>query len=468
MRLIILLLALLLFLSGCGGIGVRSEGLSGMSSFDGVSDAYPGARALSLFAAQELANRYPPARTLVALSKTNTPFGQDLEQALRAQGFSVMPDGSAGIPVAYTLDLIKDQVPATCYLQIKSPEGAFGTARPLSMLAYVEPAATRALESRGLDEPTVTSLPGQVSSSPAERPASPVEPLPSSAAATRKVKVRCKAQGYAKSYKLDVGDFCRWNHLQPDDRLTPGQTVIIAAQPHAVAAPAEASNHTKDRDPKPVEAKIPEQVQVLPPDVTAAKVKLISAENKPSAEAPKSEAPATDPTVRAALEDVAKAAPGLESKAEAIKAPSATAPAQVAEPASFKGAESAPAKRVESVQEPSAKNFKEDVKVEAGEQATRIVTKEFVVDGPESPVEIPAPWQIHPGSLRGQVQSWATRAQYTVVWRASRDLAMESSASFDGSFVDAIGHLFFSLHRSGHSFRVKVYQRSNVLEVTED
>lgn len=72
-----------------------------------------------------------------------------------------------------------------------------------------------------------------------------------------------------------------------------------------------------------------------------------------------------------------------------------------------------------------------------------------------------------PGSLQNQLDSWAERAGYQLVWKSSSDLDMEAHASFKGTFVGVIQQLFTGLHKSGHPLRVTLYQNNNVIEVSE-
>jgi len=86
-----------------------------------------------------------------------------------------------------------------------------------------------------------------------------------------------------------------------------------------------------------------------------------------------------------------------------------------------------------------------------------------------APSAVPAPsWISEPGSLHSQLDSWAIKAQYQLVWKAKHDFELEARAKFDGDFVGAIKQLFSGLHRGGNPLRVTVYQGNNVVEVAED
>ena len=75
-------------------------------------------------------------------------------------------------------------------------------------------------------------------------------------------------------------------------------------------------------------------------------------------------------------------------------------------------------------------------------------------------------WNLHEGSLRHQLQNWAKKAGYQVIWNTSADLEMQASSEFSGSFTDAVTQLFDGLRREGFPFYVTLYS-NKVLEVTE-
>lgn len=80
--------------------------------------------------------------------------------------------------------------------------------------------------------------------------------------------------------------------------------------------------------------------------------------------------------------------------------------------------------------------------------------------------EIPASdWNIEPGGLRAQLNAWASRAGYQLVWKAGHDYDMESHAAFQGEFPEAVKKLFSGLQRAGYALRVTLYKGNNVMEV---
>lgn len=127
-----LLVTLLVLPAGC--VRQRTADLGGGTAFDGVSADYPGdALILAHTAAEELSRRLPPARTTLVLDKADSPFGRDLESALRSQGFSIASSDASGIQVTYTLDMLRDETPPTCYLRVRTSDGSvFGSLRVLT------------------------------------------------------------------------------------------------------------------------------------------------------------------------------------------------------------------------------------------------------------------------------------------------------------------------------------------------
>ncbi len=86
----------------------------------------------------------------------------------------------------------------------------------------------------------------------------------------------------------------------------------------------------------------------------------------------------------------------------------------------------------------------------------------------EAPSSLQQPWVITRGQmLRIQMEAWATAAGYSLVWNASNDYEMKSSATFNGSFIDAVKGLFTALQANGLALRVTIYQGNNVIEISE-
>lgn len=89
-------------------------------------------------------------------------------------------------------------------------------------------------------------------------------------------------------------------------------------------------------------------------------------------------------------------------------------------------------------------------------------------DGLATPLALPQAWQVSPGLLRGQLESWAAVAGYQVVWKVSRDYHMQTNATFNGTFVEALQQLFNGMQKLGNSFKVTVYHGNRVVVVSEE
>lgn len=432
----ILLLLLAMQLQGCV-MQTRHVDNGGMPTYDGVSDTYPGdAQSLAAMAAEELARRYPPGRTTLTLAKTKSTFGQELDTTLRAQGFLISaPDSPAGIRVGYTLDVIRDETSPTCYLQVRTSDGeSFGTVRPLTMASlspridapFVKSPTSSLLESLPLlDEPTVPK-PSQVQvhpdrlmkgSGPGAKPGSEPPTVPAHDAGVP-VRSKSTAARIAKRNKVPVAEFCRLNNLKPDTVLEAGRLVYLRGPASPATAQAVPPASSGDRPSKPLVSTKPAPAPTpvaLPTPVLAPTPVAKPAEASPDA------AKTVDPTPISAGNPVPASAPAV--------------PVAPASPVQEALAELAPSQG----------------------------------NSDAAPSAVPAPsWIIEPGSLHSQLDSWAIKAQYQLVWKAKHDFELEARAKFDGDFVGAIKQLFAGLHRGGNPLRVTVYQGNNVVEVAED
>ena len=115
---------LALFLSPVISAGCASRSLKPLNSF--VADDYP-ATAVTTLADQTtltLAAKYPPGHTIIYLNQSDNPkdeLGVALEQALRAKGFSVVPENNENaLTVAYVLDRIDEEL---WYLRLTVSDG---------------------------------------------------------------------------------------------------------------------------------------------------------------------------------------------------------------------------------------------------------------------------------------------------------------------------------------------------------
>ncbi len=76
-------------------------------------------------------------------------------------------------------------------------------------------------------------------------------------------------------------------------------------------------------------------------------------------------------------------------------------------------------------------------------------------------------WTLSPGSLHDQVEAWALRAGWKLVWQADTDLAMEAAADFAGSFPEVVRALFEGLHENGAPYQARLFHGNRVLQVED-
>ena len=95
---------------------------------------------------------------------------------------------------------------------------------------------------------------------------------------------------------------------------------------------------------------------------------------------------------------------------------------------------------------------------------TQAQTHALALAQPAAPSEY---WQIAPGSLRMQLESWAGRKGITLVWKPDTDLELETGALFEGSFESAVRTLFEGLKATGSPYAARLYHGNNVL-IVED
>lgn len=374
----------------CSGCVLHSKA---GTSFDGLGTQYE-ARPLAERTAQEIRQRYSPARTTIALDRTEGPFGDSLEQALRTQGFAV---GSSGTAISYTVDVYEDGTPPIGYVQLRLPEGqflSFSYELEAPIWSTVNP--TPVVEPSPLAEndlPPASTMPvvGHVPTPPANQasaertmaaPAASATPLP-----VHTVHHTATATQVAKRNNIPVAAFCRWNDVSPSQTLPTGYRVHLRQPAHT---------------PTPEFIPIVQSAPSPPPQNTA----------------PVASATATIPNSQPLLQPV-------------------------------------PAVQQEILPSPN-----QDIRQHDADAKDEI-----------SPASVPnsAPtWLITPGNLQAQVSAWAARGNYQLIWKTQNDFEMETQASFQGDFMDAIRQLFMGLQRSGHALRVTLYQGNNVLEVSEE
>ncbi|WP_129349088.1 toxin co-regulated pilus biosynthesis Q family protein [Solidesulfovibrio carbinolicus] len=479
-----LLVVLILLLPGCATMRGSRVDTGGMTAYDGVSVDYPGdAQALAASAAEEMAHRYPPARTTLTLIKTDSTFGQDLETALRGQGFPIAAPGASGVRVAYTLDVIREETPPTCYLRVQTSDGvAFGTLHALTG----EPRQTKGenslpesalSNSASAPEPhPLNDLPPAVATTPQPTPEMPSK-LERKGATSRErngisVRVTSSAAKIAKRNRISVDKFCRLNNVAPDAIIPAGRRVLLQ-EPHESwagimplpeAARADSSSEVRQTKFTPSQAtKDTPRAATILPAVAIKQPEAASIPAKTSFKVPADSLPAVPPAASSPVSRLIEVA--AYSPVAPQAAPATAAAATPQQPTPLPGpaplsppAPSVPDRTTTQVTEPQSSG-----------PGSAAPVAETPASPPPSPPTPPEPgWNVSPGSLHSQLGHWAMRAHYQLIWKAQHDFDLEARADFEGDFETAIKQLFAGLHRSGHALRVTLYRGNNVLEVAED
>ena len=479
-----LLVVLILLLPGCATMRGSRIDTGGMTAYDGVSADYPGdAQALAASAAKEMAHRYPPARTTLALVKTESTFGQDLETALREQGFPIAAPDASGVRVAYTLDVIREETPHTCYLRVRTSDGvAFGTLHaltgdPRQTKGESFPPESAPSDSASAPKPhPLNDLPPAVATNPRPTPVMSSK-LERKGVASRErggilVRVKSSAAKIAKRNRIPVEEFCRLNNVAPDAIIPVGQRVLLhephgpaaALTPLPVAARADSPSEIRQAKFTPIQNTTDEPVPAtIQPAVAVNQVKGPPAPVKASVLVPAASSPAAAPAASSPASRLIEVAAYSPAATQVVPANSATATSQ--QPISLLGpapisppAPCGPDYTTAPATEPQASG-----------PVSAVPPAQTPASPPPSPPTPPAPrWNSSPGSLHSPLGHGAMLAHYQLIWKAQHDFELEARADFEGDFETAIKQLFAGLHRGGHALRVTLYRGNNVLEVAED
>lgn len=427
MKRLFVLAVLLASLSGCALRGVHE--VAGVRTADALSETYPAdAERFAAQAALELSRRYPAGQTGLSLVTVPGMFGSALEGNLRGYGFAILPAESvSGVKVGYLIDEVAGELMPTGYLQIATSDGtSFSMVRkllgglpsasapqapvlPTPVSAPEEPVPGTPVvqpETRSPAAPAVaqTALHEPTASAP-QKAAAPTPP--SSPKGSRASDGKMMPIITAVRTIIPVG----WQYSIQGTELRQAQVPYPNNIPWRKAlmeiATATDSSVTIDGQKKLVTF-TPKGMQPVPATAQPTVVVPVAQES---------------PAVTSALND---AAAQTKSAAAAPETPPADAPKIEATP------------------------------VPATSPAVTIVAEPML---PE--------WLLTPGSLHVQLERWAGRASYQLVWNADTDLDMQSRASFRGNFVAAITQLFEGLHAAGFPLRATLYPANNVLEVSD-
>ena len=411
----------LLLLTGCAAFPFHgSREVSGVQTTDALSETWPAdAERFASQAALELSRRYPAGQTGLSLVTVPGQFGTSLEDQLRGHGFAIFPsDSSSGLRIGYVLDEIIGEITPTGYLQIRTSDGtAFSMIRKL-MGGLPSTTAAPAASVSAPEEP----VPGTPVVTP---PARTPEPAP----AVKEVSLP-----EAPQTPVPQTPTAHKEKTSGDSRMMPIITAVRTVIPVKWQYSIQGTELRQKQVPYP--QNVPWRKALM--DIATAtdstvdinaKAKLVTFTPKGMSSAPalaNSAAPSQpeSPVVATALADAA--------------ATSKSAPATTNTP------ETPATPKVEATSIPAS-------------PAVTIVAE---------PVSLPE-WHLSQGSLRTQLDVWASRASWQLIWNADTDLDMQASASFRGNFVAAVTQLFEGLHAAGFPLRATFYPSNNVLEVSD-
>ena len=411
----------LLLLTGCAAFPFHgSREVSGVQTADALSETWPAdAERFASQAALELSRRYPAGQTGLSLVTVPGQFGTSLEDQLRGHGFAIFPsDSSSGLRIGYVLDEIIGEITPTGYLQIRTSDGtAFSMIRKL-MGGLPSTTAAPAASVSAPEEP----VPGTPVVTP---PARTPEPAP----AVKEVPLPETPQT-----PVPQTPTAHKEKTSGDSRMMPIITAVRTVIPVKWQYSIQGTELRQKQVPYP--QNVPWRKALM--DIATAtdstvdinaKAKLVTFTPKRMSSAPalaNSAAPSQpeSPVVATALADAA--------------ATSKSAPATTNTP------ETPATPKVEATSIPAS-------------PAVTIVAE---------PVSLPE-WHLSQGSLRTQLDVWASRASWQLIWNADTDLDMQASASFRGNFVAAVTQLFEGLHAAGFPLRATFYPSNNVLEVSD-
>ena len=414
----------LLLLTGCAAFPFHgSREVSGVQTADALSETWPAdAERFASQAALELSRRYPAGQTGLSLVTVPGQFGTSLEDQLRGHGFAIFPsDSSSGVKIGYVLDEIIGEITPTGYLQIRTSDGtAFSMIRKL-MGGLPSTTAAPAASVSAPEEP----VPGTPVVTP---PAHTPEPAPAVKEAPLPEVPQTPVPQTPTPHKEEP------SRASGDSRMMPIITAVRTVIPVKWQYSIQGTELRQKQVPYP--QNVPWRKALM--DIATAtdstvdinaKARLVTFTPKGTPSAPalaNSTAPSQpeSPLVATALADAA--------------ATSKSAPATTNTP------ETPATPKVEATSIPAS-------------PAVTIVAE---------PVSLPE-WRLSQGSLRTQLDVWANRASWQLIWNADTDLDMQSRATFRGNFIAAVTQLFEGLHAAGFPLRATFYPSNNVLEVSD-
>ena len=414
----------LLLLTGCAAFPFHgSREVSGVQTADALSETWPAdAERFASQAALELSRRYPAGQTGLSLVTVPGQFGTSLEDQLRGHGFAIFPsDSSSGLRIGYVLDEIIGEITPTGYLQIRTSDGtAFSMIRKL-MGGLPSTTAAPAASVSAPEEP----VPGTPVVTP---PAHTPEPAPAVKEAPLPEVPQTPVPQTPTPHKEEP------SRASGDSRMMPIITAVRTVIPVKWQYSIQGTELRQKQVPYP--QNVPWRKALM--DIATAtdstvdinaKAKLVTFTPKGMSSAPalaNSAAPSQpeSPVVATALADAAATSKSAPATTNTLETPATP--------------------QVEAAPIPAS-------------PAVTIVAE---------PVSLPE-WRLSQGSLRTQLDVWANRASWQLIWNADTDLDMQSRATFRGNFIAAVTQLFEGLHAAGFPLRATFYPSNNVLEVSD-
>ena len=416
--------ACLLLLTGCAAFPFHgSREVSGVQTADALSETWPAdAERFASQAALELSRRCPAGQTGLSLVTVPGQFGTSLEDQLRGHGFAIFPsDSSSGVKIGYVLDEIIGEITPTGYPQIRTSDGtAFSMIRKL-MGGLPSTTAAPAASVSAPEEP----VPGTPVVTP---PAHTPEPAPAVKEAPLPEVPQTPVPQTPTPHKEEP------SRASGDSRMMPIITAVRTVIPVKWQYSIQGTELRQKQVPYP--KNVPWRKALMDmataTDSTVdinAKAKLVTFTPKGTPSAPalaNSTAPSQpeSPLVATALADAAATSKSAPATTNTLETPATP--------------------QVEAAPIPAS-------------PAVTIVAE---------PVSLPE-WRLSQGSLRTQLDVWANRASWQLIWNADTDLDMQSRATFRGNFIAAVTQLFEGLHAAGFPLRATFYPSNNVLEVSD-
>ncbi len=77
----------------------------------------------------------------------------------------------------------------------------------------------------------------------------------------------------------------------------------------------------------------------------------------------------------------------------------------------------------------------------------------------------PTYWILKQGSLMNQLDEWAKKESWKVIWQANYDLDLNAEASFSGDFINVVEQVFNALPKKNNGLRINIYKANRVIEV---